>query len=726
MDEGNGESGGTGPGAEAGAATPRQRVPGQRDPVARGDAVRAESARAHVPAQGGEPLVTAPGDDDVFAAGHPAPRGDGQAGLSDTELLAQVRGGQDSAYEELYRRHAESVRRYARTCCRDAHTAEDLTGEVFARTLQAIRGGSGPETSVRAYLLTTVRRVAATWGNTAKREHLVEDFAVFSVSAAGSSATEEISDLGADVRAMHEAERSLAIRAFRTLPERWQTVLWHTAVEDESPSDIAPLLGLTPNATAVLAHRAREGLRQAYLQAHVSSTLTAEGACARYADRLGAHARGALRSRADRELNRHLKECARCSAASLELADLNSTLKGLLPVAYIGWFAAVAAAKTGVVVAGGAVAAGAAGGAAAAAAGTGGAAGTTAGTTAGAAAAGAGAGAAGSGSGAGAGAAAEGLGAPVKVGIAAGVVVAVASAALAFALTGGHGKQPPEPVAAKPPAAGPVASASAPVPPLPPAPVRPGSPASQPPQNPLNVVPPAATDPAAPGVTPTPTTPAPLPSGPTPTPKAPVPPGPAPSTSPSPAAPVPPSPSASATPTPSPTPTQAPPPPPPPPPTTPPPTTPPPPPPAPVVYQVNSLPVGHGGRTATGPTIRAGGSSWWWDRWGLRIDGTRYAHGITVHGRSTVIIDLHRACVSYDADAGMDDLSSRLGGSFRFSVYGDGSRLWSSAALRRGDPAVPVHVGLKGVGTVKLVVQPDRVLALGTLADWADAEITCS
>ena len=38
---------------------------------------------------------------------------------------------------------AEAVRRYARGCCRDAHTAEDLTGEVFARTLQAVRGGAG-------------------------------------------------------------------------------------------------------------------------------------------------------------------------------------------------------------------------------------------------------------------------------------------------------------------------------------------------------------------------------------------------------------------------------------------------------------------------------------------------------------------------------------------------------------------------------------------------------
>ncbi|WNI16968.1 sigma-70 family RNA polymerase sigma factor [Actinacidiphila sp. ITFR-21] len=615
-------------------------------------------------------------------AGHPAPYGGLRSELSDTELLARVRGGQDNAYEELYRRHAESVRRYARTCCRDAHTAEDLTGEVFARTLQAIRGGSGPETSVRAYLLTTVRRVAAAWGNTAKREQLVEDFAVFAVSAAGAGATEENADLGAEVRAMREAERSLAIRAFRTLPERWQTVLWHTAVEDESPSDIAPLLGLTPNATAVLAHRAREGLRQAYLQAHVSSTLTAGGDCARYADRLGAHARGALRTRADRELNRHLKECARCSAASTELADLNSALKGLLPVAYIGWFAAVYAAKAGIAVAGGAAAAGAAGGAAAVA-------GAASGTSAGAA---------------GGGGAAEGLGFPAKAGIAAAVVAAVAAAGVAFALTGGDGKHRPAPAAARPPVTVPAVA-----PPATPAPAPKPGPRTR---EPVGAVPAPAVTPTTPipgpGRTARPPESAPAPA---PAPKSPVPTlgtGPAPSASPT----------ATATPA---TPAPAPP-------TTPPPTTPPPTTtPDPVVYRVNALPVGRPGQGATGPTIRRGASGWWWDRWGLDIGGISYPYGITVHGRSTVTIDLNRACVSYDARAGVDDLARWPGTPLRFSVYGDGVRLWSSPVVRGGDPAVPVHADLSGVSTVRLVVRPEpEGPVLAGLADWADAEITCS
>ncbi|MDX6351042.1 MAG: hypothetical protein QOF84_5832 [Streptomyces sp.] len=478
MDEGIGEPGAA---ADASEGLPsRERVPGQREPARQ--PVGPDSAR--VPAQDS-------GAADDAAEAVP---------LADAELVARVRGGDDTAYEELYRRHADAVRRYARSCCRDAHTAEDLTGEVFARTLQAIRGGSGPDAAVRAYLLTTVRRVAASWGNTAKREQLVDDFAVFAVSAAGSSTNEDTLDLGADVRAMHDAEQSLAIQAFRTLPERWQAVLWHTAVEEESPSEVAPLLGLTANATAVLAHRAREGLRQAYLQAHVSSTLTAEGSCARYADRLGAHARGGLRMRADRELRKHLGECGNCRVAAAELADVNAALKGLLPVAVVGWFAAAYAAKAAGIVAGGAAVGAAAGGTAAAASGGGSA-----------------------GAGAGGAAAAEGASTPLKVGIAAGVVVAAAGVALAIALAGGHDKAP---VKAQPK----------------PSPVVEAPAAPAPSQKPKPSPSPAPVRQAAPSPTPTPT-PSPTP---TPTKKAPPTPSPTPTKKPSP------------TPTPTPTPTPAP------------------------------------------------------------------------------------------------------------------------------------------------------------------------
>ncbi|MET7898671.1 sigma-70 family RNA polymerase sigma factor [Streptomyces mirabilis] len=588
---------------------------------------------------------------------------------SDADLIGRMRAGDDTAYEELYRRHAEAVRRYARTCCRDAHTADDLTAEVFARMLQAVRRGHGPEHAVRAYLLTTVRRVAASWTKSAKREQLVDDFAVF---AAQSSRTSEVSDdetldLGADVRAMHEAEQSMAMQAFRSLPERWQAVLWHTEVEDESPSEVAPLFGLDANGTRVLASRAREGLKQAYLQAHVSATLIMDEECARYADRLGAYARGGLRTRAERGLRKHLEECAKCRLAAGQIKEVASGIPAVVPVAVIGWFGAAGYAKAVALIAGGA-GAGAAG--AAASGGSGGAAGA-------AGAAGGGSGGAGAGAGAGGGAAAsEGLGAPVKAGIAAGVV-AVAAAAMALALVsnGSPAKKKPE---AKPSATSPVVEAPQPQPtPTPSKKPAPGAPVVA----------------SAPKSSPTPT-PRPTPK---PTPK------PAPTPTPTRAKPKP-TPTATHAPAPTPTPT-------------------PPPPPVPVVYQWNELKYDVTG-DHTKPEMRLGESSWVWQRWGVSIAGQRYTHGVTVHGESSVTIDLNRSCSAYDALVGVDDLTLGLG-QVSFSVYADGARLWQSPRVKSGEPAIPVHVNLTGRTTIRLAVEPHTRFDAVALADWAESKFQC-
>ncbi|MGW7230528.1 sigma-70 family RNA polymerase sigma factor [Streptomyces cyaneofuscatus] len=607
--------------------------------------------------------------------------GSPDTGLSDAQLIEGMREGDNLAYDELFRRHSGAVRRYARTCCRDGHTADDLTAEVFARTLQAVRGGKGPQEAVRAYLMTAVRHVAAAWTKSAKREQLVDDFAVF---AAQASRTSELSDddtldLGADVLAMHEAEQSMAMEAFRSLPERWQAVLWHTTVEEESPSEIAPLFGLTANATAVLASRAREGLKQAYLQAHVSQALTTGGDCAQYADRLGAYARGGLRMRAERGLRKHLDECAKCRVAAGELEHVNAGIPALLPIAVIGWFAAGYSLKAAGVVAGGA--AGAAGAGAAAAA-------TGSGTT-GAAAGGAAGGSSGASGGAAGGAASEGLGAPAKAGIAAAVAVA-AAAGLVWALVGDDQPKPEAKAAAKPPAVAP--EVPAPEPPAP-EPEPPAAPAPDP-------VPPASPDPA-PEPEPEPPAPEPAPSPPpsaepTPSPEPPEP---------APPAPTPPTPPPSPQPTPSP--------------------KPPPPQPAPTVYQVSELSYSLLG-DHTEPEVVTGRSSWIWQRTNVAIAQTRYAHGVTVHARSSVTIQLNRPCTRYEAMVGVDDLTMGLG-AVRFSVYNeDGARLWRSPVMAGGAPAVPVSVGIAGQSSIRLVVEPEGPLGGVALADWADSRISCA
>ncbi|MDX6363471.1 MAG: hypothetical protein QOC85_2481 [Streptomyces sp.] len=637
--DGRDESLGDG-GAEAGGPAPRQ-VPSQGGPARSGGLAGPTGAG---PGMDGGPDPSVPPQRERRDEGVLPPPV--ELPPSDAGLIARMRAGDDTAYEALYRRHADAVRRYARTCCRDGHTADDLTAEVFARMLQAVRGGSGPEHAVRAYLLTTVRRVAANWTKTAKREQLVDDFAVFAAQAARGSevSDDDTLDLGADVRAMHEAEQSMAMQAFRSLPERWQAVLWHTEVEDESPSEVATLFGLDANGTRVLASRAREGLKQAYLQAHVSATLILDEECARYADRLGAYARGGLRTRAERGLRKHLEECAKCRLAAGQIKEVASGIPAVVPLAVIGWFGAAGYAKAVALIAGGA-GAGAAGaeGAAAAAGGSGG------------ASAGGGA------------AASEGLGAPVKAGIAAGVV-AVAAAALALALAGSDG-------AAKKPEAKPDTSHA--VESEPPAPT-PNPPKAAPAQQPLPIVAPTSAAPAPPPK-PTPSKAEPSPS-PTKAKPRPTPPRPAPKPTPPPA-------------------------------------------PAPAIYQWNELKYGITG-DGTAPEMRLGESSWVWQRWGVSVGDRQYAHGVTVHGRSSVTIDLNRSCTAYDAMVGVDDMTLGLG-RLRFSVYADGVRQWQSPLIRGGDPAVPVHVNLSGRKTIRLVVEPHTAFDSVALADWAESKFMC-
>ena len=66
-------------------------------------------------------------------------------------------------------------------------------------------------------------------------------------------------------------QAGIAADAFAQLAQRWQTVLLCTEFEGATPAMIAPQLGLTANGVAALAYRAREGLRQAYLDQYLPS-----------------------------------------------------------------------------------------------------------------------------------------------------------------------------------------------------------------------------------------------------------------------------------------------------------------------------------------------------------------------------------------------------------------------------------------------------------------------
>jgi len=227
---------------------------------------------------------------------------------SDADLVAAVRSGDTGAYGTLYVRHASGARRLASTLVRDRADADDLVAETFAKVLATLRAGRGPAHAFRPYLYTTLKHLRYDRLRNDQRIELTDDLSRF--EAGVPFADPAVADL----------ERRYAARAFARLPERWRAVLWHTAVQGESPAQVAPRLGLTPGGVAALAFRARERLRQIYLQEHVAPAERA--ACRQVTTRLAGYVRGRLARRARTSVDGHLAACPRCRAALDELTEL--------------------------------------------------------------------------------------------------------------------------------------------------------------------------------------------------------------------------------------------------------------------------------------------------------------------------------------------------------------------------------------------------------------------
>ncbi|XVS61111.1 sigma-70 family RNA polymerase sigma factor [Actinosynnema sp. CA-299493] len=268
---------------------------------------------------------------------------------SDAELIDAVRGGEIQAYGQLFERHVRAARNLARHLAWSNAEADDLVSDAFAKVLDTLRAGGGPDSAFRAYLLTALRHTAYDKTRRDKKLKLADD-----VEAV--TGVEKVTTVPFHDPAVATLERALATRAFASLPERWQTVLWQTEIEGQSAAELAKLLGLTANGASALAYRAREGLKTAYLQAHLAHSPTDR--CRATVAKLAAWTRGGLTKRETAQVEAHLDECPTCPAMAAELADVNGTLRAVvaplvLGAGVSGYLATTAgAAEAGAVVAG--------------------------------------------------------------------------------------------------------------------------------------------------------------------------------------------------------------------------------------------------------------------------------------------------------------------------------------------------------------------------------------
>ncbi|QAY63942.1 sigma-70 family RNA polymerase sigma factor [Xylanimonas allomyrinae] len=234
--------------------------------------------------------------------------------LSDAELIAAVRRGDPDgeAFRTLFDRHWRVVRAVARLYGAGSD-CDDAAQEAMLRVFEAIELGGGPDVAFRAYALTTVRNVAVSWSRRARAAPAGDATDVESV------ALERRFERGVDDAV---ADRSLLADAFSTVPARYQEVLWYTVVEGRTPQELAAHYGLAPNGVAVLAARARESLRRAWLTVHLGAPDVPDGCRAVMGVMVRRQRGDSLTPGVRARLERHLESCQRCREAALAVQHL--------------------------------------------------------------------------------------------------------------------------------------------------------------------------------------------------------------------------------------------------------------------------------------------------------------------------------------------------------------------------------------------------------------------
>ncbi|MGN6502179.1 MAG: sigma-70 family RNA polymerase sigma factor [Pseudolysinimonas sp.] len=245
----------------------------------------------------------------------------------DAVLIERARTSDPDAIETLWLRHRPAAVRFAYGLV-GRTDAEDLVSEAFANIYQTLRNGGGPDALFRPYLFTCVKNLAIRWG---VRESSMSLDDVDPDLLAGDGAVDSALAL----------DRSMVAQVFRALPTRWQEVLWYTEVEQLRPQSVAPFLGMSANAVAALSHRAREGFRRAWLEAH-HENLAIPAGCRRNIRELSRRTGATIPPR----IALHMQSCPHCSTVTAEMSELSGRLRIVLVPLFLGTVGAAAFSQT--------------------------------------------------------------------------------------------------------------------------------------------------------------------------------------------------------------------------------------------------------------------------------------------------------------------------------------------------------------------------------------------
>jgi hypothetical protein len=258
---------------------------------------------------------------------------------SDGQLVDGARDGMAGAWNELIRRHEGAVTGVAKVGRRFG------SNKAVARAIDTLRVDIGSGEPGTADVTTTSASVDEPSNDDGIRSVRARLLANLTGGSFGPGGTVDASVDGVELPGTKDQTIDLVdltsvARAFATLPEPWQTALWHRVVERQTAIEYAPLLGRAANEATSAVQRADAGLFEAYLIDQRAQSEVAPG-CVPIIPLLGGSLRSTLSAHEQRLVDDHLGggpsadgRSRGCDACARRVA-VSRALSTLLPAAVV-------------------------------------------------------------------------------------------------------------------------------------------------------------------------------------------------------------------------------------------------------------------------------------------------------------------------------------------------------------------------------------------------------
>src|SRR5687767_8592438 len=249
-----------------------------------------------------------------------APEGAAEPGgaASDHKLVAQVRRGDDRAFELLYERYHRRIHAYVFGMVKDHQRAEDVTQEVFVSALRRMRATERP-IAFKPWVYEIAKNACIDQFRRSRRAEEVSFDADEGLAPSDYGrlvSPEPVPD------AAFAAKQQLdhMVGAFGGLSEAHHQILVLRELEGLSYREIGERLGMSRPAVESTLFRARRRLTEEYEE------LASGERCLRVHAIIAASAEGMLGARDQRRLARHVAHCQPCRrhavASGLDIAAL--------------------------------------------------------------------------------------------------------------------------------------------------------------------------------------------------------------------------------------------------------------------------------------------------------------------------------------------------------------------------------------------------------------------